>query len=1448
MAMSNKRDDFKAKTKMQIKMRAGFLCSFPRCRVATVGATSDEEGVISVGMVAHICAAAPGGPRYDKSMSSEERSSARNGMLMCESHGKAINSKDSQFTVDQLREWKQQAENESLQHVLDGKTLHEFVIASEVQLVLQIRSAAETDINVFCKTSKWPSTSVSLMLKMDGADEPVTTSILADVVLSRDDLILVASPGMGKTTTIFQVAEKMLSNGNGVPLVVLLGDWATSNTTLLDVILQRPAFRKISEECFRKAVSQPGFVLLLDGWNELDSASRKRARVQVEALKAELPELGLIISTRKQSLDVPFEGMRIDLMPLNEEQQMLIAVEMQGDSGAKILEQAWRTYGLRELVTIPLYLTTLLSLPKNAPFPSTKEEVLRHFVDIHENTPCHAEVLLAVTEGFQQSYLDGLAVSATQSANTAISDRNARLSISKTATVLVDDGQIATNPQPKCILDVLVNNHVLISAGGSSGYSFQHQQFQEWFASHSVEQRIIAEIDNTNEREILKQEIFDLPVWEEAILFAVERLSRGGKLEIDACGKGIIAAFEVAPILAAEMIFRSTDEVWSKISVTVQEFIGRWHTSGKVDRAFRFMLTSGRHEFFEAVWPLITNENDQISLEALRHCSQFRPSILGDNIEEKIKALPRDTRIILLCEMVSNSGMDGFDLVSSIVKNDPDPEVQASVIDELAFRRADSHVVNVLLEACDKTFDLLVSKNFVDEVRNEQITKRIVAARKRQSLQETSADRRLRSILYTRDTESYSREVEQIISTMDIEREGAAGAALITEALSLYPQAVADGLLARVLAGRELFYGVADILAATGLVLENDTLVQLVLENLTCRSDRAIAAASVLGLESVIQLLRLLLDMRGRIRVDGKFDRDVNKAYSRLQARIAHVPSKSLVQAVLSQAGDADNEQMACMAELLALAHPSGVDRIFDEGSLDVIQSLIKDWGSRILASANASRSQAASIAALAVHAPSSSLLPILKRLLDNELHLHRNLLKQAEAKNWQSCDVVNEAQSSLTHEYERAFSEIKAPETTDLMQQYLTDEYFGMHAARVLANQWIRASESDKSNYYFGGIDFSGVKEKRSARAADPDGTSVEAEMIFDVIESVMAKGLVEEQKTLVVELGIIASRLPHGQRDSTIQKLINLAPMRVRERLLLNLVLSGESISSKVVFDGIADLFEAAKVEKWILEQSDGYELRMWLHLLPFVDQPEEVLSVIRGMPLEQKNPHFLKGLVEAFSYAPECEAEEFLFKLAEEDPRFYIDYCWRKTVIGLGTLSSARRIIDLTANGEVVEGDWHFIHELGGLINTHPSLREHIYNILRGGSITIGLEVLIKVVTEYPDEEGVLMLVKFEEDLKRPFLGYGIKKVVTEQVDSENWKGAYETVPASSIGLRRKLLARTSDGGPSDIAARLLNEIDEIRDEYGGLNDESRHPDLTSGKSWPIIFPSSVDNDMG
>jgi hypothetical protein len=75
------RDEFSPTTRDLLAKRAGFICSFPECPRLTVGPSDDwKSGLSMVGIAAHIAAAAERGPRYDRTLSPDERSSERNGI------------------------------------------------------------------------------------------------------------------------------------------------------------------------------------------------------------------------------------------------------------------------------------------------------------------------------------------------------------------------------------------------------------------------------------------------------------------------------------------------------------------------------------------------------------------------------------------------------------------------------------------------------------------------------------------------------------------------------------------------------------------------------------------------------------------------------------------------------------------------------------------------------------------------------------------------------------------------------------------------------------------------------------------------------------------------------------------------------------------------------------------------------------------------------------------------------------------------------------------------------------------------------------------------------------------------------------------------------------------------------------------------------------------------
>jgi hypothetical protein len=603
--------------------------------------------------------------------------------------------------------------------------------------------------------------------------------------------------------------------------------------------------------------------------------------------------------------------------------------------------------------------------------------------------------------------------------------------------------------------------------------------------------------------------------------------------------------------------------------------------------------------------------------------------------------------------------------------------------------------------------------------------------------------------------------------------------------------------------------------------LEDDALVAIALSETGRHDDRSEAAASVLGPRAVGRMIDAVFEAKKRLRdASGKYDQAAGDRYYDLQDRVRHTSGASLIAAVGARSAQAGNEEMADLAELVS-HHPTGENdrgKPFEADALAAISALAEDWGTRMLASGEATRSQLASIATLAGHAPSVKLLPLLKRLLDENLRRYRICREEAKAAGWRPGRARDEASNPQTIEYQRAIHAINAQETVALMRDYLSDEHFGHPAALVLAAQWTDANEPSDGKRFWTGVDFSRVEEKRAARATDPAAVSAEADAIFSAIEPLIADEATGDQKKHAVALGIVAARLPHGERDAVIQTLLSLAPRRSRAALLQSLILSGEIIDIEMVKNGLAEVFEAAKTQSWVL--SDGYELKEWLRLLPFTNRPGEARAVVADLPELQRRPDFLEEMIAAFGVAPGDDAENALFQLAEADPRFYACRSWCNAVIRRGALTAATRLVDLVAlgifNSKGVTDQSDMSRRIADLINRHAQLRTHVYDLLKSNPSSPGFALLAQAVAEAPDADGLLLLVQSEIEHNRVFRSWRtIESVVTKHLPAENWKGAYDVVAEPAVDLRRKLLAMTTDGGPTDAAARCLTSIDKIRD---------------------------------
>jgi hypothetical protein len=182
------RDDFGEEVKRAVASRVGNRCSHPSCRTLTSGPQVDPTKSLNVGVAAHITAASPKGPRYNPSLTSEQRRHASNAIWLCQNHGKLIDNDESRFTEAELRQWKAGAEAEALAAI--GKTASSSASQpglSQEELIILERAAEDGEIFVEYtdQTGRWIQAGSHNF--MDESDPAVAASYLdaLDALLER---------------------------------------------------------------------------------------------------------------------------------------------------------------------------------------------------------------------------------------------------------------------------------------------------------------------------------------------------------------------------------------------------------------------------------------------------------------------------------------------------------------------------------------------------------------------------------------------------------------------------------------------------------------------------------------------------------------------------------------------------------------------------------------------------------------------------------------------------------------------------------------------------------------------------------------------------------------------------------------------------------------------------------------------------------------------------------------------------------------------------------------------------------------------------------------------------------------------------------------------------------------------------------------------------------------
>lgn len=1469
------RDDFLKQTITEIAKGVGYRCSNPDCVRPTVGANAEKTGAITIGVAAHICAASPGGPRYNAAQTRNERRSKQNGIWLCQNCARLIDTDHQNFTVELLMTWKWTAQDRAFRELVapgfpvpteEAARIVSLVASDEAnaadskfaELFRKVHTAASEDLATYIRAPLWARRQVELTLKMldEAETPPFRIGSLPPALEVAPEITLVAAPGTGKTTTVLQLARHVLAGKSIVPLYFRLSDVSNGNVGLLATLRQRSAFRNIEHDDLVALAERGRLLLVLDGWNEIDAAFRKQIRLDLDRIRRDWPHMRIVATTRRQVLDVPTGGPRIAIELLSEDQQMDIARAQSGEAGAKIVDDAWRTAGVRELIATPLYLFALLSGAARGTRPTTKDEVLRLFVERHEQASEHAESLHTTLFGCHAEVLRALAQRLNATASTAMAESEARRVIVEALDELRQQGQIAKHPelQPLPVLEVLTSHHVLIRSGSTNGtISFQHQQFQEWFASYEVERLMRKSAAGDSGAQVqLRAAVLDQPAWEESILFAAERVSRehGGVVIV---ASAVRLALSIDPMLAAEMIYRSAAGVWEKVHCEVMSFVDRWHKPGRVDRAVRFMIMTGRTEFASRVWPLASSSDSQIQLPTLRTAPRFRPSVLGHDLHLKIALLPDETREHLLSLIASESGVDGMELATELAKADPSPKVQTEVVQCLLFRRADRHVADLLASVRDETWTLVASLVYPEEINDPMTAERLAHERSKLLAAAKNPAERLRLLLNASTSEPRrDAEITAAIADPDFPVRDRQGGTSLYFAQERAPAAVLQGLKIRVEAGLELPFHADELLNQLEVVDEGPIAAAILDTSRDKHGDDKLAILA--GTKTTGSLIDKFLERAAARRADQN-NRQLYDEYRRLKSRVEATRPATFVEALITRA-NTDNPLLICDLADLVSSHGDFNERnqsipVVAEAKTAII-SILRQWVDVVVTSPDAERGHLNEVSNAIGRFGFHELVPELTLLLDQELTRRARAREGLFAARRSG---KSDALMSYANQYQRAFSLIGGDEVASAVARYLERSEFGVEAAQILKSISDKQLKVPEPDFVRRGPWFDGVAAARSARTASAAGKPANdyASPIWVAIDRLAKAESDKSSQELAIKLSTIALAMPHRSQDGLIARVMALPQSLASKRELLAAVaMDGQVLDKRVVMQAIDDwLVEAsANSETAWQKRQNSWEIEPWLELLPYTTNPDSVidgLAKVKAFYLREWAQRWERVLT-AVAAVPGPEGEALLSKLARSHKDIAPEYSWMKAILRRGTMSAVLLYVDLFMAGifgQEPHGNgtdaWQVGLELAHYVVKFPQLRAELKKRYEaapaGGS---GQAMLERLFGEIGDEHDLLAMIKKYASNSRAYdqrMNAAVYAVTVEEVPVSEGSSSYNIHPAPVGAIRRILFnALEAKTREAKLAGQCLATIDHLRDEHGIAANDPRHPDVTSGRAWP------------
>lgn len=603
-------------------------------------------------------------------------------------------------------------------------------------------------------------------------DQLLDPAGIAESLAEGNRAVLKGTPGAGKTTTLIQIAGLLVSDHKKVPLLIALPDWAESGKDILSFICEHPDFAAagITPKDMAALYKHGRLVFLFNGWNELDPSFLARAGRRLQQVDREFTGAGIIVATREHHVTPPLVGaLSLALQPLDNERRRTYIGAVVQKGANKLIYRIETSKMLDSITRTPLFLAEIVKIYNSgAKIPDSKYGILECTIARIEQIPEHSTSLQAKPlSGRARKYLSSLAFAMTESGRVGMHYDPALTVVNKVNKQLLADGEIATMPEPKSIVDTLCAHHLLVkSVYPVSSIHFVHQQFQEFYAATRLSDMVATLCISRDENAIraFQKDILNIPAWEESLKLIAEEISRliaeNSKMvphEVDAlvAGQELVKwAIPVDLFFAAKLVGILGKAVWNEVKGEFGPLLRKWYGYENEDYkkcALAAIFATGSNDFSDIIWPLLEHTDQQVRLSSYRAGGTFNLSCLGSNWKERICRWEEEHRLEFVRELGLRGESYALEVIEDFARKDPSPRVRANAINEIDWCGRRDKMWQVLRRSNDETFKVVVQHQLLLRKIPDDLLPRVKSIRQQLLSETENPNERLRILLRMSD-------------------------------------------------------------------------------------------------------------------------------------------------------------------------------------------------------------------------------------------------------------------------------------------------------------------------------------------------------------------------------------------------------------------------------------------------------------------------------------------------------------------------------------------------------------------------------------------------------------------------------------------------------------------------------------------------------------------------